>query len=289
MPPPACEGKGHCLQPEHLVARVVTERFLDLSAPPTCAADATHDHGAVVGLTGEVNRSGKSGRKGRGRIHEVNGRTQHIRRVAVPRQSPGCRDLESATSLWTPTLSRRTEGSGPWRAVNQCSAETCNRRSHITRERVPVGESGLRRRGRPHVDIRERCTHRQRRASMRGIAAGGHAPHLFVDASSRLLEGHTGRDEREDLGCRWPGIERTFAPPVEVARSDVAHIDAAPVPETFGDAEGHGKRPPNPVPRGQPQQDAGCSLLAILQQATRLTHAVLLALMQMNSGNASNF
>ena len=62
-PPPAGEINRDCLQSWHQIALVVKGGLLNLSAPPPCTADAADKHGAVVGRTREVDRSGERKRE----------------------------------------------------------------------------------------------------------------------------------------------------------------------------------------------------------------------------------
>lgn len=64
------------------------------------------------------------------------------------------------------------------------------------------------------------------------------------------------------------GIERTLTPPVEVAHSQIGHIEAATVAETLGNSEGHPDRSTNPVPCCQAEQQPDYPLFEILHQVT---------------------
>lgn len=217
----------------------------------------------------------------------MNGRAEHVRGKATPREPIGAWNLESAASLRTPAFSGYGEGNWPRRATNHCAAKACDCCSYVTGKRVSVGESRLCNRSPAHFGVLDRRTHSQRGASMCGIASGGHATCFLVNPNGSLLEWDSGCDQLQDLGHRRSGIERTFTPPVEITISYVGHVDAATVAKTFGNAEGHPEWSANPIPGSQTEQDADSPLLEIPHQVTSGTPNVALSRARLQASAAA--
>jgi hypothetical protein len=112
---------------------------------------------------------------------------------------------------------------------------------------------------------------------MRGITASRHTTCLLVDSRDSPREWDSAFDQPQDLRDRRPGIERTLAPPVEVARSQIGHIEAATVTETLGNSEGHPDRSTNPVPCCQAEQEPDDPRFEILHRVTFRSPACIYA------------
>ena len=149
--------------------------------------------------------------------------------------------------------------------------------SDVTGEGVFVGEPCLCLRRPVQPGILDRRTHGQRGVSMRGITASRHTTCFLVDSNDSPLEWDSAFDQPQDLRDRRSGIERTLTPPVEVAHSQIGHIEAATVAETLGNSEGHPNRSTNPVPCCQAEQETDYPLFEMLHRVTFRSPACICA------------